>query len=65
MTFALTIIFGHLLLLIGLRVWFGLFGSESPKVQAFLKLRKFKVIVLAYVVVVLSLIVVPIVLYMR
>ena len=54
-----SILLGHFILLVGIRLYIGLLGSESVKIKTFLKSRKFKWIAASYILVAGSAIAVP------
>ncbi|MGJ3494517.1 hypothetical protein PsalN5692_01728 [Piscirickettsia salmonis] len=43
-----TLLLGHLVLMVGLRIFFGMYGSDSESMRAFLVSGKFKALVVFY-----------------
>lgn len=61
MVSAVILLIGHLILLIGLRVFFAMCSSKSVDIHQFLHSRKFKYVIALYVLFVTAAVVLPMV----
>ena len=61
MVTALTLVIGHILILIGLRIFIGMYSNNSKAAMKFIASKKFKSIIVSYFVFVLCAIFLPMV----